>query len=353
MGRESAHWTREHRLPNDIEVTMNDVLDAVPVRWIDYFPGHWPSMGQFALLFATVGILVAIGYSIRQRWAAANEPMPPQWAVGLWIAMFLCYMAVTREFFIRVPDTDKVSMLLWCAFFWFIPAAYYGQAVLESFSSNITDHIGPFSAHIEEFSEFSSARKSALHGDIDGAVRLYRSYSNNQSAALFEAVRLLRTQNRHEEAAQLLAEIAERFVHQRMIWAEATYQLAKLEETALGNPSAAAGLLLEIIQRTPDSRFGLLALNEIGHLKEVLPAGEGQGAETEDASQEAPAAASRPVPAYSAASAKAAVERMRTKPVSPLEEDLPAEDPFFSKRMGRKAQKDAETASGPDGPASG
>ncbi len=312
---------------------MNEALDAVYVPLTDYLPGYWPTAGQFALLIASASILVAIGYSIKRRWAVNNDPTPPQWAVGLWIAMFLCYMEFTREFYQGVPDQEKVSILLWCALFWFIPAAYYGHMVLESFSTNITDHIGPFSAHIEEFSEFSSARRAALHGDIDGAVKLYRTYTSNQSSALFEAVRLLKTQGRPQEAVQLLEEMAERFVHQRLVWAEATYQLAKITETVLGNPSAAAGHLMEIIERVPDSRFGLMAINEIRHLKDALAV-----EETEDEQEPADAPEPRPVTAVNAAAARAAAENARPKAISPLDEDVPSVDPFFSKRMGRSTK---------------
>lgn len=306
---------------------MNPSLE-VPVRWTEYLPGGWPSVGQFFWLAANLVFLLSTGYLFRQYWKRNNETVPIKWVLTAWTAMFVWSFFVLADFYHSVPDKEKAGIMLWCTFFGVLPVLYYSFQVLESFSAHAGDRLGPFSARIEEPSEFSNARRLALRGDIDGAVRLYRNYTDNSAAALFEAARLLRSQGRHDEAAALFEEIARRFVEHRSVWADATYQLAKMKQAVLDDEEGAMRLMMDLIQRAPDSRFGMLAISEINKYRDLLPA-------DEDAAE---GLAERPeaLPSPQSLRESAARARMQALGHNESEEDdvMPSGDPFYARRMG-------------------
>ena len=87
--------------------------------------------------------------------------------------------------------------------------------------------------------------------------------------ALFEAARLLKTEDRYFEAALMFEEIAQRFETQSRVWAEAMYQLAKIKETHLDDRKQAIAVLQKIMGRAPESRFSQLAASELARLNLV------------------------------------------------------------------------------------
>jgi tetratricopeptide (TPR) repeat protein len=102
---------------------------------------------------------------------------------------------------------------------------------------------------------------------VDGAVKRYRAYLDNTDVALFEAARLLKSQDRFAEAAALFLEISERFFGKKLVWAEATFQLAKLRESHLHQPKDAIALHERILERASDTRFGQLAQTELTRMQ--------------------------------------------------------------------------------------
>jgi tetratricopeptide (TPR) repeat protein len=220
-----------------------------------------------------------------------------------------------------------------------IPVAYYTFTVVNSFATRAVDHIGPFSAHIDEPSEFAAARKLALRGDIDGAVSMYRNYRDNQVNALFEAARLLRSEDRFYEAATLFEEIAQRFEDQGRVWAEAMYQLARLKEAHLGERQESMALLKKIIQRAPEGRFAQLAGADIARLH-IL--------ERAQATDKAP---DKAAPGPARPKKTAAEPAASGGSVADAEEDLevPVRDPFFVPRT-EDEDEAAETASETEAP---
>jgi len=164
-------------------------------------------------------------------------------------------------------------------------------------------------------------------------VAAYRSYTENQAAALFEAARLLKSEDRFLEAARLLEEIAERFQGKRRIWAEATYQLAKLREVNLGELKAAMALLRAVMQRASETRFGQLAANDLARLQVLDASFLDELAGEEDVA---------PVdPFFSKGKARFVVPPEDVLSSSTADEDempVPEQDPFFVHREEAAAQ---------------
>ena len=240
-------------------------MEYIPIemRGTDYYPSLW----EFAIILLDVVGLVLLGMLLKRKWTRTNDSVPIPMALSLWVMMFVLYFAMAATFYRISADEHKLTILVWCILFWMIPVAYYTMTVVNSLAMRTVDRIGPLSAKIEEPSEFAGARKLALRGDIDGAVRVYREYTENRAGALFEAARLLKSHDRFVEAALLLEEISETYNESDVYWTEAMYQLAKLHEMSLGDRVAAMVLLRRIVERSPESRFYRLALSDISRLE--------------------------------------------------------------------------------------
>jgi len=228
-----------------------------------------PTLLEFLALLGIVACLIYAGYLVKNIWARQNELVPIPVALIMALVMFVVYFVMVTMLYNRTGDNQRTNILMWSVFALVAPAAYYGRIIVESFATRVIDQVSPFSLRIEEPSEFAEARKLALRRDIDGAVKRYRAYLENTDAALFEAARLLKAEDRFAEAASLFLEISERFYGKKVVWAEATYQLAKLKEANLHQAREAMALLEGILDRTPDSRFGQLAETELTRMRSV------------------------------------------------------------------------------------
>lgn len=340
----------------------------------------YPTLKELLILAVVIAELVGAGFLIKRRWTARNETVPLSVAVGLWIGMFLIYFSVValltalradellathgppatpdelatdpsaaarasapgETFMIGDPRVQIITTLGWALLLWTIPASYFTWTIVTSLAARNVERIGPFSAKIEDPSEFAAARKLALRGDIDGAVSMYRSYRDNEVNALFEAARLLKSEDRFAETAEVLREVEERFTNRSRIWAEAAYQRARLLESHLGQPGEAQQLLRQILSRAPESRFAQLAGADLARLQIM------QGVQFEDDDEHFGAVAA-PVPPKPAPKGKA------TKGEGPatassgrrgLEDfqPVPPQDPFYAAMKRRRdiAQGGAE-----------
>lgn len=298
------------------------------------------------MLVFLVGILLYGGVLAKRRWARDNDSVPFPVALILWIVMVTIYLSVAATFYIYAPPEQKATILAWFFVFWILPAAYYGYTVVNSLAMRTVDHIGPFSARIDDPSEFAAARKLALRGEIDAAVAAYRGYTDNQAAALFEAARLLKSEDRFLEAARLLEEIAERFQGKRRIWAEATYQLAKLREVNMGELKAAMALLRNVMQRASETRFGQLAANDLARLQVLDASFLDELAGEEDVA---------PVdPFFIKGKTRFVVAPGDELPSSSADEDelpVPEQDPFFKRKEDAEAAEAAAERSDAEPPA--
>lgn len=262
-------------------------LNSVPIEEVSdivYFPHFW----EFAAMAVYASAIVWLGWIVRQRWNRQGESVPIPVAGLMWIAMLGLYCIMPFTFYVTmapppppvsdlfdptplinyIPQPDRrFTILYWCLLFWIIPLGYFTSILVNSLAVRSIDRIGPFSAHIDEPSEFAAARKLALRGDIDGAVAMYRSYTDDPSDALFEAARLLRSVDRFAEAAALFQEIATRFYGKKRVWAEAVYQVAKLQEAHLNAPDAAMANYRELLDRAPETRFGEMAMTDLSRMQ--------------------------------------------------------------------------------------
>lgn len=280
--RGAAHGERGIAHPEATSVPIEEVSDIV------YFPHFW----EFAAMVVYAMAIVWLGWLVRQRWSRAGESVPIPVAVILWLAMFGLYCVMPFTFYATmappppptpdlfdpspllnyVPQPDRrLTILYWCLLIWIVPLLYYTHMLVNSIAARSVDRIGPFSAHIDEPSEFAAARKLALRGDIDGAVAMYRTYTDDTANALFEAARLLRSVDRFAEATALFQEIATRFYGKVRIWSEATYQVAKLQEAHLGAPDAAMVNYKALLDRAPETRFGEMAMTDLSRLQVFQP----------------------------------------------------------------------------------
>lgn len=252
-------------MPEEVDwKTMEQFQERID--WVSYFPGP-PRAGEVLIFFLVVVGLISAGMLLKRYWTRNNESVPFPLALMLWLGMFAVYLMVVFALYENAADIRRTTVICWGIVFWVIPATYYTFTVVNSLAMRTVDHIGPFSAIIEDPSEFAAARKLALRGDIDGAISMYRNYPDNQVNALFEAARLLKSEDRYMEAGMILAEIRERFRSQIRAWAEATYQLAKIEEHNLNDYPKAVALLQELIYCAPESRFAHLASADIARLQ--------------------------------------------------------------------------------------
>ncbi len=308
----------------------------------DYYPRFW----ELAVLLIDVAGLLAIGHLIKRKWSGSGDPVPFPVALMLWFAMFVIYLLAAGTFYNTATDTHKFTILMWCLILWIAPVWYYSVIVLNSLAIRSVDRIGPFSARIEDPSEFAAARKLALRGDIDGAVSMYRSYTEKQSHALFEAARLLKSEDRFIEAALMFEEIAERFAPITRVWAEAAYQLARLQENNLDEPRAAIVLLRQVIERASEVHFCELAASDLRRLSEQYPQyfeGDEDWEEAAAAREEAEPGEEVAAPDSQAGSAEAgdATGGAAPVPVAAAEDDeeddddipVPPQDPFWDGRQ--------------------
>ena len=230
--------------------------------WLQ-FATELPTLLEFLALVGAVACIIYVGHLIKAIWDRENETVPIPVAVVMNVAMLFTYAFIVRTFYSHTTDDHRISILVWCLIFLVPPAFYYGRILVVSCANRAIDQISPFNMRIEEPSEFAEARKLALRGDVDGAVKRYRAYLDNTDVALFEAARLLKSQDR----LALFLEISERFFGKKLVWAEATFHLAKLRESHLHQAKDAMGLLEIILDRASDTRYGQLAQTELTRMQ--------------------------------------------------------------------------------------
>lgn len=314
--------------------------------WLQ-FATELPTLLEFLALVGAVACIIYVGHLIKSIWDRNNETVPIPVAIVMNVAMLVTYAFLVRSFYIRTADDHKISILVWCFIFLAPSAFYYGRIIAVSFSNRVIDQISPFNMRIEEPSEFAEARKLALRGDVDGAVKRYRAYLDNTDAALFEAARLLKSQDRFAEAAALFLEISERFYGKKLVWAEATFHLAKLREAHLHQAKDAIGLLEKILERASDTRFGLLAQTELTRMQTqyVIDPNESVDYSEPDVAEEDPFYADGHVYATPVVQHGAPEDNGRRRGAEFHEMPAPPVDPFYAAAMQRaKEDEEAEMA---------
>lgn len=304
-------------------------LEQIPKRevWTTNLPSL-PRLDHFLLILLAVAVVLTVGNFLRRHWSKNNDSVPFPFALMLWLGMFAVYGTVAATLCTRAEPAYRTTIALWCLLGWIPVMAYSSYVVLTSMAMRTLDHIGPFSARIDDPSEFAGARKLAIRGDIDGAISMYRNYPDNQVNALFEAARLLKSEDRYLEAALMFEEIAQRFDNQTRVWADAMYQLAKIKESHLDGRQHAIAIFRQIMNRVPESRFSQLSASELarlnlvdrGYLEELT-----QGDDLHGAPQD---------PFYDTHDVRVSVKTSKDgTPAAPKEAGEVPPDPFFSRTI--------------------
>nr|AUN36956.1 hypothetical protein [uncultured bacterium] len=305
------------------------------------------------------GMVLIAGWIIQRRVAGPGRPLPLPLALFMFLGMFVTFFlmvgifktSVTVESRMQVESSAKDALdmakhhglqdrrfpiMFYCILFYLWPLGYYISLLRNAYATGVVDRIGPFSARIEDPSEFAAARKLALRGDVDGAVQAYRNYRENTCEALFEAARLLKAEDRFAEAASVFQEITEKFYERRPAWADATFQLGKINEQNLINITGALDLYRSIIKRTPESRFAALASHEIARLQVDDPRDPAELVETPAAGAERDPFFGKGRSAAKKAAVTAAASAKDNGAPDAAEEGLP-QDPFLAVRAKQSA----------------
>ena len=201
------------------------------------------------VLFALDALLAAAGYWLGRRW----EEMSFVTVLGACVlALFIhcgapVLMAGPRGGAALVP----ASIL-----FGATPAYLFGRVFLETLTHSAV-HGAFFSSPGKPIpTDFSKARSLTKQNDIEGALKQYRAYFNEDPESpqpLFEMAGLLLKEQRTEEAERALQEIVHRFREKDGVWAKATFRLAMLHRDHRQDQQMVVYLLREIVRRAPKS----------------------------------------------------------------------------------------------------
>ena len=226
-----------------------------------------PAWWKFLLLLAVVVELMAAGFFLKRKWLQAHDVLPLPGALSMWFAMSALYMLVASALYWSSGRAERGPILFWL-FVFFVPLSIqYARNIAHSLSGFFVQRLSPMGAHIPEAPSVGMARRSLLQGNIEEALQLFMEALGARQNALAEAARLLKSEERYEDAVPLYMELIERYREDRLIWSEAVYNLGKLFETHLNAPRQAAILYRQLIDEAPDSRFCHLAGADLARLQ--------------------------------------------------------------------------------------
>lgn len=254
---------------------------------------YYPSGIEFGILLLVMLQLLIAGYLFKAVLVDKYQLVPIKWATVM-LLVAVGVLVIQTSLIKQAAEPERtLAVLWWCFFFSLLPMAYYIKTFVDALSDQTTHRIDQMGTKIEEFSEFAAARKMAQKGDINGAISLYRGYRENRPGALLEAARLLRTEERYAEAVAMFQEISERYPSNKPVWAEATYNLAKIMETNLNQPIGAMQYLVQIKRKVSDTKFAQNADSDLSRLQvmtgkkasEVEVISESKSAENPDMAQ--------------------------------------------------------------------
>lgn len=280
------------------------------------------TLGEFSILVATDAALILIGWLSFRPWIRQAQAPPLFLTASVCVGAFVLYLLVTRflwigaengsprdrllgetrESIVQVspsgestesslaispldafnrqideaappePPSRVLTVLLYCLAFWTFPVAYFSQkllAALESYSVERRSWLELTIPDPEEFGEgdeFYEAQDLAMHGEVRAAVSQSNTYSRRRVNGCFAAARILESDGRFAEAAELFEEIARQVKSDNRAWAEATFRLAKIRERTLDDTKGAIALYNEICVRMPNSQYGNMASTNLQRL---------------------------------------------------------------------------------------
>ncbi len=253
---------------------------------------YYPDSAEFALLLlSSYGLFVA-SWWLFQRVTFARATVP------IWTAALIAFLAFTTFLGVTVtlwqtadeqwvaamaeyeiaheaaatagnslpikPAPRTLMLMLYAAALWFIPAIYYARQLVLAFSTRTIQSIAAIEQTEDEIGNpFKQARDLALHGDIDGAIARYRTYTERTKEARFEAAQLLEAEGRYRDALDFYIEIGDRHRDDIRAWAEAMFRRAKLLDSVFGDGDGARMLYERILDRASYTEFATLASTQL------------------------------------------------------------------------------------------
>jgi tetratricopeptide (TPR) repeat protein len=215
------------------------------------------------ILLLTDTALAIVGVILRRR---MEGRMRRGFATGLLVVglAVLCHILgsaplaiAARGDLMATSDFLNINFMLG-----FIPAIIYARFFLEAASTGGVEAIFGLDTGVAIDSDFSKAKALERGGNVDEAIAQYRRYfkeAPKSAQALFEIGRLQAKEQRYYDAADTYREISGKFTTDDAVWARASFQLAELLESNLGDQKAGHNLLRQILKRAPKTRHAQFA----------------------------------------------------------------------------------------------
>jgi tetratricopeptide (TPR) repeat protein len=166
------------------------------------------------------------------------------------------------------PAARTLTLMLYAAAFWFVPATYYARQLSYAFSTRTVESIAALEQTENDSNmPFRHARILAMNGNIDGAIARYRAYTDGGREAKFEAAQLLESEGRFREALDFYIEIGDRYRKDARTWGEAMFRRARMLDTVYDDMDGARNLYERILDRAPETEFATLASTQLARLR--------------------------------------------------------------------------------------
>ena len=219
------------------------------------------------LVLAVTGAALFLVTRLAARWHGAGEDAFGVVQGAALLAAMLVVAGAMLRIALHLWPLPLRPLLPLAATAAFAPAAIQLAFLLV----RITAHVGAEGLHGLQMaqrptSDLSRARSLASQNDIDGAVKQFLHYFDQDAsnpAPLFAASDLLQQYGRFEEAAGMLRTVLRCFPENDAAWARGAFELAGLFRNHLGEPQTARYLYHQVVRRQPLSELGKLAH---GHL---------------------------------------------------------------------------------------
>lgn len=142
------------------------------------------------------------------------------------------------------------------------PAACLAVNLVHTLSQTSVNQLYGWNTARPPQTDMSRAKSLYMRGDVDGALEMFLHYARQEKAdprPLFEADWMLARSGRYDDSVAILREVTRRFQDNEKVWARATYRMADIYQSNLGDEKTARALLLEIVKRVPQSQEAHMA----------------------------------------------------------------------------------------------
>jgi tetratricopeptide (TPR) repeat protein len=221
--------------------------------------------------FLVTAIYVAAFVTIHRKYGEDARPSVTLPTLILVVALYFSVVAVYVELSSNPAyEWDSITRLsaggrglVFTVCFMFVPSWAFGPLIARSVGFAMASKLFLDSSIIEpQPSDYSKARAHTKQGDIQGALREYRRYfeeNPKRPAPLFAAATMLETKNLFEQAASYYREITVKFESNTAIWSEATLRHGDVLSNHLDMDKKAEELWRGILKRARGSSQAKMA----------------------------------------------------------------------------------------------